>query len=311
MDDPARKEEKEEMHNEIMLYETHSHTPLCKHAVGLPHEYAEVAYRRGLHGLMVTCHNPMPPDFSPRVRMGMEDFDDYLRMVFRARQDWRGRIDVRLGIEADYFPGYERWVEHQLQLADFQYVIGSLHPQLDEFKDRYWTGDALAFQRTYFRLLADSAETGLFDCLSHPDLVKNETPDDWQPELILDDIRAALDRIAKTGVAMELNTSGLNKTIPEMNPFPQMLVEMRRRSIPVVIGSDAHQPQRVADRFLVALDLLQTCGYEKVSFYVNRTRRDIPIPVARRAFQPREPLPAFREDVYFDQPSAAPLAALV
>jgi histidinol-phosphatase (PHP family) len=291
------------MNHETMLYETHSHTPLCKHAVGLPHEYAEVAYRRGLHGLIVTCHNPMPADFSPRVRMGMEDFDDYLRMVFQARQDWRGRIDVRLGIEADYFPGYERWVEHQLQLADFQYVLGALHPQLAEFKDRYWTGDALAFQRVYFRLLADAAETRLFDCLAHPDLVKNETPDDWHPELILDDVRAALDRIAKAGVAMELNTSGLNKTIPEMNPFPQMLVEMRQRSIPIVIGSDAHQPERVADRFLVALDLLQTCGYEHVSFYVNRTRRDIPIPTARRAFQPRKPMPALPNDWYLEQPT--------
>ena len=31
-----------------LLYETHSHTPLCKHAVGLPGEYAEVAHAAGL-----------------------------------------------------------------------------------------------------------------------------------------------------------------------------------------------------------------------------------------------------------------------
>jgi histidinol-phosphatase (PHP family) len=293
------------MYQEMMLYETHSHTPLCHHAVGLPYEYAEVAYRRGLHGLMVTCHNPMPAGFSSGVRMSMDDFDDYLRMVFRARQEWRGRIEVRLGIEADYFPGYERWVEHQLQLADFQYVIGSVHPQIPEFKDRYWKGDPVDFQRTYFRLLADSAETGLFDCLAHPDLVKNETPHAWRPELILDEIGQALDRIAATGVAMELNTSGLMKTIPEMNPFPQMLAEMRRRSIPVVIGADAHQPERVGDGFLSALDLLQQCGYEHVSFYVNRTRRDIPIPVARRALQPREPQPSFAPGIYASSAATA------
>ena len=81
-----------------LLYETHTHTPLCKHAVGDPMEYADVAYRRGFHGLLVTCHNPMPADFSPNVRMAVVEFDDYLRMVFRARQQWRGLIDVRLGI---------------------------------------------------------------------------------------------------------------------------------------------------------------------------------------------------------------------
>jgi histidinol-phosphatase (PHP family) len=273
-----------------MLYETHSHTPLCKHAVGDPQDYADVAYRRGFHGLLVTCHNPMPADFTPHVRMAVDEFDDYLRLVFQARQQWRGRIDVRLGIEADYFPGYEKWVEHQLRLADFQYVLGSVHPQIDIFKERFQIDDPLEYQRLYFRLLADSAETGLFDCLAHPDIVKNEAPDHWDPARIMEDICRALDRIAATGVAMELNTSGVNKTIPEMNPFPEMLVEMRRRAIPVVIGADAHQPERVGDGFHAALDLLQACGYEHISFFINRVRQDVPIQVARNRLQPRSPV---------------------
>ena len=47
-----------------MLYETHMHTPLCKHAAGEPEDYAEVAQRRGLKGIIVTCHNPAPDGFS-------------------------------------------------------------------------------------------------------------------------------------------------------------------------------------------------------------------------------------------------------
>jgi histidinol-phosphatase (PHP family) len=271
-----------------VLYETHTHTPLCRHGVGEPSEHADFAFRRGLDGLIVTCHNPMPSGFAPGVRMRPDQFDDYLRMVFRARQDWRGTIDVRLGIEADYFPGYERWLEHQLQLADFQYVLGSIHPQLREFRERYWKGDPLEFQRVYFRLLADAAETGFFDCLAHPDSVKNDMPDHWHPQRIMDDIRGVLDRIAAADVAMELNTSGVYRAIPEMHPFPEMLVEMRKRSIPVVIGSDAHEPQRVGDRFHDALDLLESCGYERISFFVNRVRQDVPIPVARKRLQPRQ-----------------------
>ncbi len=293
-----------------VLYETHTHTPLCRHAVGDPQDYADVAFRRGFDGLLVTCHNPMPAEFAPHVRMQVEEFDDYLQLVFRARQEWRGRIDVRLGLEVDYFPGYEGWLERQLQLADFQYVLGSVHPQLDEFYDRYWTDDAQAFQRCYFRLLADAAETRLFDCLAHPDFVKNETPDDWQPELIMDDICLALDRISATGMAMELNTSGVSKSIPEMNPFPAMLVEMRRRNIPVVIGADAHQPERVGDGFFEALRLLETCGYERISFFVNRVRRDVPISVARRRVlrrhQPVAAAPVWQgHDTFASQPAFA------
>ena len=49
---------------ERIVYESHSHTPLCKHAFGQPTEYAAVAEQRGLQGLIVTCHNPMPDGFS-------------------------------------------------------------------------------------------------------------------------------------------------------------------------------------------------------------------------------------------------------
>ena len=79
---------------------------------------------------------------------------------------------------------------------------------------------------------------------------------------------------------MELNTSGANKRIPEMNPFPEMLREMNSRGIPVVIGADAHTPSRVADRFEEALSLLKQCGYTHVSSFQNRSRYEIPISTA-------------------------------
>lgn len=260
-----------------MMYESHSHTPLCNHAVGDPTEYAAMAARRGLKGLIVTCHNPMPDGFSARVRMREDEFDTYVKLVETATAEWAGRVDVRLGLEADYFEGHEGFLEKQLRSADFHFVLGSVHPQIDEFRDRYWQDDAREVQRTYFRLLAQSAETGLFDSLAHPDLVKNFTSHDWHPDQIMDDICAALDRIAATGVAMELNTSGVNKTIAEMNPFPGMLSQMRARNIPVTLGADAHQPQRVADGYQAALGLLAQSGYTHVSLFLNRQRQEIAI----------------------------------
>jgi histidinol-phosphatase (PHP family) len=253
------------------------------HAEGEPTEYAAVAEQRGLQGLIVTCHNPMPDGFSAHVRMREDEFDQYVDLVARAREQWAGRIDVRLGIEADYFEGYETYLEKQLGSAEFHFVLGSVHPQIDEFRRRYWTDDSVEVQRIYFRLLAQSAETGLFDSISHPDLIKNFTSKSWNPKAIMDDIRAALDRIAATGVAMELNTSGVNKTISEMNPFPAMLVEMRSRNIPVTLGADAHQSDRVADGYESAMTILAECGYEQVSFFLNRKRHDVSIDAAQKS----------------------------
>ena len=258
-----------------IVYESHSHTPLCMHADGDPTEYAAVAEQRGLRGLIVTCHNPMPNGFSARVRMREDQFDEYCELVDQTRKQWEGRVDVRLGLEADYFPGHEDYLAKQLASKDFHFVLGSVHPQIDEFRERFWDRDPVEVQRTYFRMLADSAETGLFDSIAHPDLIKNFTSHDWAPEMIIDEICQALDRIAATGTAMELNTSGVNKTISEMNPFPEMLRQMYARNIPVTIGSDAHQPSRVGDGYETALELLQLCGYAKVSYFLNRQRHEL------------------------------------
>ena len=264
-----------------IVYETHSHTPLCKHASGWPTDYAAVAERRGLRGLTITCHNPMPDGFSAHVRMSLEEFDQYIELVAKTADEWKDTIDVRLGLEADYFEGYEDFLEKQLASADFQYVLGSVHPQLVEFKERHLTDDAVAFQRAYFNQLANSAETKLFDCLAHPDLVKNETAGNWEFERIGDDVCSALDRIAATGVAMELNTSGANKRIPQMNPCPEMLREMHKRNIPVTVGADAHVPERVADRYEQAYELLERVGYTHVSYFLERKRHELPIEAAR------------------------------
>ncbi|TWU37332.1 Histidinol-phosphatase [Novipirellula artificiosorum] len=250
------------------------------HADGLPTEYAAVAWQRGLKGLIVTCHNPMPDGFSSHVRMREDQFGEYVAMIEGARNEWAGRIDVRLGIEADYFEGYEDYLQQQLDSAPFHFVLGSIHPQIAEYRQRYQTDDPFEYQRNYFRLLAKAAETKLFDSISHPDFVKNVTPKDWNPAAIMGDICGALDRIAATGTAMELNTSGVNKTVAEMNPFPEMLREMSHRGIPVTLGADAHLPSRVGDGYLVGLNLLQDCGYKHLSLFLDRQRTEIPIDLA-------------------------------
>jgi histidinol-phosphatase (PHP family) len=263
------------------LYESHMHTPLCKHARGEPEEYAAAASERGLAGIIITCHNPLPDGMSASVRMAPEQFETYLALVARARQAWRGRIDVRLGLECDYIPGLEPWLEKQIASAPFDFILGSVHPHLDHYRQRYATADPVTFQRHYFKHLGDAAETKLFDSLAHPDLVKNIAPDHWQLDRLWEDIGRCLDRIAAAGVAMELNTSGLQKAVAQMNPGPEILREMARRGIPVTLGSDAHDPHRVAGHWREALDHLEQAGYERFSLFLNRRRHEIPLAEAR------------------------------
>jgi|TARA_B110000263_G_scaffold212042_1_gene195317 histidinol-phosphatase (PHP family) len=259
------------------------HTPLCKHAVGEPEDYAERALAEGLKGIIFTCHNPIPEGWAQQVRMSVAEFDTYVEIVNRAKAAYEGRLEILLGLESDFAPGMEPWLEELHGKADFHYILGSVHCHFAEYRERYFRSDLRAFQRQYFEHLAESAESGLFDCLAHPDLIRVVELNAWDADVLLDDIRRVLDRIAATGVAMELNTSGALKGGHEVHPCEPMLREMKAREIPIVIGSDAHQPERVSDYFMPALSQLMKVGYDKISAFRGRERYEVDLMDALRS----------------------------
>lgn len=268
-----------------ILYESHCHTPLCRHAVGEPTEYAEMAAQRGLKGITFTCHCPLPDGISANVRMRPEEFANYVSLVEEARDAMDGVVDVRLGLESDYYPGVEPWLEKLHASERFNHILGSVHYQVGDYRKLYFTGDVFAYQQMYYDHLAAAAETGLYDTLAHPDLIKNEDPAQWEFPRIQPFVERSLDRIAATGVAMELNTSGTQKALPEMNPGIAQLELMHERGIPVVIGADAHRPERVGDGYGEALRTLKSVGYREVSIFLDRKRRAIPIDAALASLQ--------------------------
>jgi histidinol-phosphatase (PHP family) len=266
-----------------LLYESHSHTPLCKHARGEPGDYAAAAEARGLKGIILTCHCPLPDGMSPSIRMDDSEYELYHDLIQQAREAYAGRVDVRAGLECDFLPGLEPWLESLLARKPLHHVLGSIHPQTPEYRERFAHGTWPEQQIRYFDLLAQAAESRLFDTLAHPDLIKNESPDEWMPERIFGEILKRLDRIAATGTAMELNTSGVNKALSEVNPGPLLLREIARRNIPMVLGADAHRPERVADGFAAAIGLLEAGGFAEVHFYLDRKRQAVSLADARRS----------------------------
>lgn len=258
-----------------LLYESHCHTTLCKHAFGTTDDYAEAAIARNFKGITFTCHCPLPDGFSASVRMKPEQYEEYIARVMATREKYAGRLDVRLGLESDYYPGVEPWLEKLHAHTPLSHVLGSVHYQVMDYRRLFYTGEIFSYQQLYYEHLALSAESGLFDTLAHPDLVKNESPADWNFEQMRPYIARSLDRIAATGVAMELNTSGVQKSLPEMNPSPCQLALMCERGIPVVIGADAHVPERVGDGYPKALHLLRQAGYKEVSFFIDRKRQNV------------------------------------
>jgi histidinol-phosphatase (PHP family) len=279
------------MPEEPSLFETHAHTPLCGHAFGEPGEYAAAAAARGLKGIVFTCHNPMPGGYAKASRMKAEEFGRYQESIARTRLEHAGSVDVRLGLECDYVPGLESWLRDQIASAPLEYVLGSVHAQYPEYLAQHWRDDVAAFYRGYFEHLTLAAQSGLFDCLAHPDLVKIVAPDHWDVQACMPWIRRCFDAVAETGVAIELNTSGRNKAPFEVYPGMAILREACVRGIPVVIGADAHRPERVGDAFEQALDLLEAAGYRSVSAFLERQRVDMAITAARAGYRSQAATP--------------------
>lgn len=201
------------------------------------------------------------------------DIEAYVSAVVGARS--RG-LPVKLGLEVDYVRGREEETRELLAPYPWDFLLGSLHyvddlgvddePRLvDELGvDEAW--------RVYFETLAAAARSGLFDSLSHPDLVKifGARPASF-------DYGPVVAEIADSGVAVEVSTAGLHKPVRELYPHPAFLAECRAREVPVTLASDAHTPDLVGRDFDRALALLRSVGYQTVTVFERRRGRQEPL----------------------------------
>jgi histidinol-phosphatase (PHP family) len=83
--------------------------------------------------------------------------------------------------------------------------------------------------------------------------------------------------IEASGVAVEVSTAGLRKRVGELYPAPDFLQACRERGVDVTLASDAHVDRDVGRDFGRALELLDEAGYETVTVFDRRARRQDPL----------------------------------
>jgi histidinol-phosphatase (PHP family) len=245
-------------------------------------EYVEQARRVGLPEMGFSDHLyvywlPIGRR-DPEVAMGEQELDQYVEDVLRLRRS-NSDLTIRLAIEADYIPGQEAELKRILERYPWDYVLGSVH-FIDDWgfdDERYlarfaeWDLDAL-YER-YFSHLTRAAETGLFDSMAHPDLVKKfgHRP---SPAFDLACIyQQVADCFQRTGVCVEVNTAGLRKPCQEIYPSLDLLRACQRLGVPATLGSDAHQPDQVGQFFDQGLAQLRAAGYESIVAFAGRDRQ--------------------------------------
>jgi len=207
----------------------------------------------------------------------VDDLDDYCAFV-------RQETDLRLGIEADFVPGREDRMATLLDAREWDYVVGSVHfvgdQSLDTEEFTVWTNSASPERvwKRYFETLAEAAQSGLFDILAHPDLVKVWGKDRPMPD---GDLRRfyypAMEAIADTDVALEVSTAGLRKPVAEIYPAPAFIEMAVDAGTPLALSSDAHVPEHLGFEYEQAVKLLDSMGVKEIAIFERRTRRMEPI----------------------------------
>ncbi len=263
------------------LSDYHVHTPLCRHASGWPVDYARAAVKLGFREIGFADHNPMPVAFDD-WRMLLEELSRYLEVVEDARRQFP-ELTIRIGLECDYLADREGWIEELAKLADWDFLIGSVHYLPDGFEvdhPKYigrHEGEVEKIWSEYWAAYERCIRSGLFDFMGHPDLPKKFG---FRP---LGDLRRyyepAIAALAETGLAFEINTAGLRKECRELYPAQDFLQLAHAAKIPLLINSDSHAVEELGAGFQEAVAAAKAAGYTATSRFERRQRREVALPV--------------------------------
>lgn len=245
--------------------------------------YREVAAERGIEELGVAEHVYR---FAAALdvwqhplwqRHAIDDLDAYCSFV-------REETDLKLGIEADFIPGREERMRALLEQREWDYVIGSIHflaeGALDYDKYDVWNSGRSPDHvwRTYFEWLGESAASGMFDILAHPDLVKHwGTQRPWPERDLRFYYDIAMEQIAGSGIAVEVSTAGLRKPVGEIYPSAAFLEMLVDAGVPIALSSDAHTADHLGYGYDEAVKLLADHGVTELAVFAGRERRMEPI----------------------------------
>jgi histidinol-phosphatase (PHP family) len=212
-----------------------------------------------------------------QVERCVYDLDAYVDAVVGAKE--RG-LPVKLGLEVDWWPPHNAQLAEILAPYPWDFLLGSLHwldgLAIDQEPGIWADRPVEAVWQAYFAQLARAAESGFFDVLSHPDLVKifgQRAGPETTAALWEDLVTAAGDG----RVALEISSAGLRKRVGELYPDAGLLAQARSADIPITLASDAHVPELVGHEFERAIEHARAAGYETVTVFDGRQRRREPL----------------------------------
>lgn len=266
--------------------DSHLHTAFSPDSQVPLDAYAAQAAERNIAEIAITDH----VDFAPGApAFEYVPFQTRERIVREAAERWApSGVAIRFGAEITYDSRYEADIRDHLARHHYDYVIGSVHVYADSPYDAPNVGTWVAGRRLdeimapYFGEVERAIHSELFDTLGHLDVVKrylypHVTPADLAaaPELYEPLLRA----LVETGMALEVNTSGLRYPGGEM--YPSAAVVARYQVLggtSVSAGSDAHLERHFSYGLEAGYRVAAAAGFGSFTFRRGGDRVDVALP---------------------------------
>lgn len=226
-----------------MIANYHTHTWRCMHARGKEEEYVRNAIEGGLKILGFSDHTPMPYEGSyvSRVKMKVSQLGDYVETVLDLRNTFRNEIDIKLGLEVEYYPLYfDRLLEIVGEYPVEYFILGQhyLGNEIGEVFCGTPTKEEASLAR-YCEQSLEALETGCFTYFAHPDLLNYV----GEEHIYRKHMRFLCLGAKELGIPLEINFLGIadHRHYPN-EKFWEIAGEVGNQ---VIFGSDAHRPEWV------------------------------------------------------------------
>ena len=255
------------------MFNYHSHTFRCKHASGTEEEYIRQAIQSGFGLLGFSDHTPWPyeNDFKPTYHMELHEFPGYRETVRALQEKYKGQIEIRLGLECEYFPAYINWLREFKEEQGLDYLIlGNHFSPTDDGGQYQGSLNTPQLLKDGVKALIGGMETGLYMYVAHPDLVLRSYPAFDEHALW------AAREICRASVALDvpLEYNMLGVLYAQAGHHPGLGYPCRafwdvaaQEGVTGVIGVDAHKPEHLAnlEGWRAANDLFDQLGIRRMS----------------------------------------------
>jgi len=297
----------------MKLYDDHLH--LRPHtAPPQPHALKPLLEKAEERG--VIAHPREHPPIPRRFRFGPHEDYEYA-MNENETDTFLGlfrECGCPVGFEVDYISGEEDEIQSILKsLLDraaelgvpVSGIHGSVHLLPGDVKDIDWPKGDVRFivwdldenvflahladrgperiLHEYFSAMLDLVDLGIYDALSHIDVIRKFDRRNSSGEsiyfseyerLYAELSRRVIERISETDMAIEINTAGFFSPIGRPYISQELLNYAVELKVPICLGSDAHIPERIGAHFDFALQMLEKAACDKLVTFENRRKSE-------------------------------------